>query len=205
MKKKLLSLALMTVFVSLMALGTAAYFNAEGRATNVITTGAVNIKLVEKQMVQDANGEWTEIDYPESTITGVMPGMPVSKIPYVVPDEEKGTAPFYTRVKAVVEVERNGEIDPDGNQYISLNYDTDNWVQGEDGWWYYEGVVSEGKRVALFSEVMFSPDMPNEYQDCKVEVEVFAQAVQAKNNEPKKGADGLVDYTTVTGWPKEAE
>ena len=51
MKKKLLSLALLTILLSLMALGSAAYFTYEGRATNVITTGAVNFELEEMQLV----------------------------------------------------------------------------------------------------------------------------------------------------------
>ena len=47
MKKKILVLALAVVFVSLMALGSAAYFTVEGRATNIITTGTVSLSLDE--------------------------------------------------------------------------------------------------------------------------------------------------------------
>ena len=47
MKKKILVLALAAVFVSLLALGSAAYFTVEGRATNIITTGTVSLSLDE--------------------------------------------------------------------------------------------------------------------------------------------------------------
>lgn len=193
MKKKILTLALTTVFLSLMALGSAAYFTAEGRATNVITTGAVEMSLQEMQLVE---GE--EVPYPEDTITGVMPGRTVSKIPYVVGEE--ATQPFYTRVKAQLTITlADGKV-AETNEYVAPNYDEENWSLGEDGWWYYQGQVKAGDKVALFTEVAFAETMPNEYQDCTVEIDISAQAVQVKNNPvPEAG------YTAIPGWPAEIE
>lgn len=193
MKKKILTLALTTVFLSLMALGSAAYFTAEGRATNVITTGAVEMSLQEMQLVE---GE--EVPYPEDTITGVMPGRTVSKIPYVVGEE--ATQPFYTRVKAQLTITlADGKV-AETNEYVAPNYDEENWILGEDGWWYYQGQVKAGDKVALFTEVAFAETMPNEYQDCTVEIDISAQAVQVKNNPvPEAG------YTAIPGWPAEIE
>ena len=155
MKKKMLSLALMTIFISLMALGSAAYFTVEGRATNIITTGTVEMELREMQLVGEE-----EIPYPTETITGVMPGRSVSKIPYIVGAE--GTQPFYTRVKVDVTVTVNGQPDEAGLQYVAPNYDTENWEQDAEGWWYYKGEVKADEKVALFTEVAFAPEMPNE-------------------------------------------
>lgn len=193
MKKKILTLALTTVFLSLMALGSAAYFTAEGRATNVITTGAVEMSLQEMQLVE---GE--EVPYPEDTITGVMPGRTVSKIPYVVGEE--ATQPFYTRVKAQLTITlADGKV-AETNEYVAPNYDEENWILGEDGWWYYQGQVKAGDKVALFTEVAFAETMPNEYQDCTVEIDISAQAVQVKNNPvPEAG------YPAIPGWPAEIE
>ena len=191
MKKKMLSLALMTIFISLMALGSAAYFTVEGRATNIITTGTVDMELREMQLV---GGE--EIPYPTETITGVMPGRSVSKIPYIVGAE--GTQPFYTRVKVDVTVTVNGQPDEAGLQYVAPNYDTENWEQDVEGWWYYKGEVKADEKVALFTEVAFAPEMPNEYQNCTVTVSISAQATQVKNNPvPEAG------YTAIVGWPAE--
>ena len=193
MKKKILTLALTTVFISLMALGSAAYFTVEGRATNVITTGAVEMTLQEMQLVE---GE--EVPYPEDTITGVMPGRTVSKIPYVVGEE--ATQPFYTRVKAVLTITLADGTVPETNEYVFPNYDRENWILGEDGWWYYKGQVKAGDKVALFTEVAFAETMPNDYQDCTVEIDISAQAVQVKNNPvPEAG------YTAIPGWPAEIE
>ena len=197
MKKKILTLALTTVFISLMALGSAAYFTAEGRATNVITTGAVEMKLEEMQLVE-VEGEQKEVPYPEDTITGVMPGRTVSKIPYVV--GEAATQPFYTRVKAVLTITLADGTVTETNEYVFPNYDRENWILGEDGWWYYKGQVKAGEdnKVALFTEVFFAPQMPDTYQGCTVKIDVSAQAVQAKNNPvPEAG------YTAIQGWPEE--
>ena len=193
MKKKLLALALMTIFVSLLALGSAAYFTAEGRATNVITTGAVEMDLQEMQLV---DGE--EVPYPDEIITGVMPGRTISKIPYVVGEE--ATQPFYTRVKAQLTITlADGKV-AETNEYVAPNYDEENWILGEDGWWYYQGQIKAGDKVALFTEVAFAETMPNEYQDCTVEIDISAQAVQVKNNPvPEAG------YTAIPGWPAEIE
>ena len=191
MKKKMLSLALMTIFISLMALGSAAYFTVEGRATNIITTGTVDMELEEMQLVGEE-----EVPYPEDkTITGVMPSQKVSKIPYIVGVE--GTQPFYTRVKVDITVLVEEKVDEAGLKYIRPNYDKTNWEQGADGWWYYKGEVKEKDRVALFTEVAFAPEMPNDYQNCTVKVAVSAQATQVKNNPvPEAG------YTAIVGWPE---
>jgi len=187
----MLSLALMTIFISLMALGSAAYFTVEGRATNIITTGTVDMELEEMQLVGEE-----EVPYPEDkTITGILPSQKVSKIPYIVGVE--GTQPFYTRVKVDVTVLVDGEADEAGLEYIDLDYDKTNWEQGADGWWYYKGEVKEKDRVALFTEVTFAPEMPNDYQNCTVKVAVSAQATQVKNNPvPEAG------YTAIVGWPE---
>ena len=191
MKKKMLSLALMTIFISLMALGSAAYFTVEGRATNIITTGTVDMELKELQLVGEE-----EVPYPEDkTITGVMPSQKVSKIPYIVGVE--GTQPFYTRVKVDITVLVEEKVDEVGLKYILPNYDKTNWEQGADGWWYYKGEVEAKDRVALFTEVTFAPEMPNEYQNCTVTIDVSAQATQVKNNPvPEAG------YTAIVGWPE---
>lgn len=195
MKKKLLSLALLVILFSLMALGSTAYFTYEGRATNVITTGAVLMDLKEVQ-IKDG----VETPYP-GPITNVMPGRSVSKIPYV--EAEEGTQPFYTRVKvdtAVTRSDGTAASADDVARYFLLNYDTEHWAQGADGWWYYLGQLEAGQRAALFTQVTFAPELPNAYQSCQVVITVIAQATQVKNNPVPNG-----DYTAIVGWSEEAQ
>ena len=110
MKKKILVLALAVVFVSLMALGSAAYFTVEGRATNIITTGTVSLSLDEHL----EEGKWTEIKDNDVTVAWqlkdrVMPGMTVAKKPTLKND---GTQPFFLRAKVQVTVTNGGEVLP---------------------------------------------------------------------------------------------
>ena len=196
MKKKLISLALLVILLSLMALGSTAYFTYEGRATNVITTGAVVMELEEMQLV-----DGVEIPYPKGPITSVMPGRTISKIPYVVAGAD--TQPFYTRmqVNTIVTLADGTPVDTaEADRYFQLNYDTENWEQSSDGWWYYLGQLDAGQRVALFTQVTIAPELPNAYQNCRVVIDVTAQATQVKNNPVHDG-----DYTVIMGWPEDTK
>ena len=43
----------------------------------------------------------------------------------------------------------------------------------------------------------FDPRMGNEYQNCTVNINIYAQAVQTANNNPEGGV------TEVKGWPDD--
>ena len=214
MKKKLLVLATLAICAAIVATGTLAYFNAETQAHNVITTGRVDIELVEK--TKDDSG--TEIDFPTDGVSGVMPGASVSKIVSV---KNVGEAEAWIRVwvntaisepgdpitnptiKCLpLEIEVNGQMVP----VITMDFDTENWVY-EDGYYYYKQPVpvyeekADGSVVGvtstLFNKVTFAKEMGNEYQNCKVMIDVAAEAVQSKNNPiPENG-----DVTDIVGWP----
>ncbi len=193
MKKRLAIAGVIAAVLALCALGTLAYFTAEGRATNVITTGTVELTLHEMQ--QGADGQLAE--YPDEPITGVMPGQSVSKIPYV---ENSGSQSFYTRVKVAVTV-TGADGAPLSGDVVSLNVDARKWLQ-KDGWYYCAEPVASGEenRVALFDTVTFAADMGNAYQNCTVAIDIEAQAVQVKNNPIPAGGTVL----DVQGWPAAA-
>lgn len=191
MKRRLLASGLIIVLLAVMAYGSIAYLTSEGHATNIITTGSIKLNLREMQV--DSDGEL--VDYPEDgLINGVLPGQAVSKIPYI---ENVGNQDFYTRVKINIEV-----ISADGssildNAVIQPVIDTENWTLN-DGWYYYTGEVAAGTRVAPFESVKFSEDIANEYQGCKVKLDIDAQAVQVKNNPiPDNGS-----ILEIVGWPE---
>lgn len=195
MKKKILVLALAMVFVSLMALGSAAYFTVEGRATNIITTGTVSLSLDEHL----EEGKWTEVkDSNDVTVAWqlkdrVMPGMTVAKKPTVKND---GTQPFFLRAKVQVTVTNRGEVLP--SSVVLLQQMPSGWTE-QDGWLYYtqEGsdAVAPGAEVVLFDGVKLAEEAGNPYQNSTVTITVQAQAVQVKNN---PGTDAL----TAQGWPE---
>lgn len=194
MKKKILVLALAVVFVSLMALGSAAYFTVEGRATNIITTGTVSLSLDEHL----EEGKWTEIKDNDVTVAWqlkdrVMPGMTVAKKPTLKND---GTQPFFLRAKVQVTVTNGGEVLP--SSVVLLQQMPSGWTE-QDGWLYYtpEGsdAVAPGAEVVLFDGVKLAEEAGNPYQNSTVTITVQAQAVQVKNN---PGTDAL----TAQGWPE---
>ena len=179
MMKKILLLAAVAICISILASGTLAYFTAEDKAHNVITTNAVDIQIEEWQ---------NEVGkpYPDEAIS-VTPGVTVSKIATVKNLE----APSYIRAKFEVVITRADgsvmELSPETlASIISLTMNGEEWLRkdGDDEWWYYNAPVQTGESTeAFFTEVVFDgANMTNEYQNCTVEIIVKAQAVQTANN-----------------------
>ena len=190
MKKKILYIAVVVICLSLITSGTLAYFTAEDTARNVITSGSVEVTVVEQQLVGG-----TLQPYPSQPIA-VMPGTTVSKV-VSVRSAEQGA---WVRMNYAVTVsDAEGKVmeipAEELNKVIIIEPDTANW-QYKDGWWYYNAAVAGGETTKpLFESVAFSAtQMGNAYQSCTVLIDVTAQAVQQANN------GGTV--MEALGWPE---
>lgn len=185
-KKGLLALTLLAVVcLSLLAGGTYAYFTAEETAHNVITMGTLNMELVE----ETTGG----VPWPDTGMTGLMPGMTVDKVAYV---RNSGSVPFYARMKVekTVTLEDGTAVDADLAQIV-LDINTEAWTE-QDGWYYLNTALAAGQdSTPLFTTVSLAPEMGNEYQKSNIIINVVAQAVQSGNN----GASALA----AQGWPVE--
>ena len=180
MKKRFLICALLVLVLGFTVNGTMAYFTGWDTAHNVITSGSVDIELVEKT----AEGK----DFED--VEGVMPGQAVSKIVYVT---NTGASDAFVRIKLElkVDLEGEGEVNP---AHIQLNLNTDDWTE-KDGYYYYNGILAPGKSTEpLFTEVTFSGEMGNVYQNSVTSLDVQAYATQVANN----GDSAL----TAQGWPE---
>ena len=195
MRKKVLLLLAAALCMAALTTGTLAFFTDEETAHNVITSGGVNIAIVEKQAVPGMDGTTELKDFPENGITGIMPGSAVSKIVSV---QNTGASEAWIRVKvdaaitsAPTENPPNGiSLDP---SVMSCDIQND-WVKGEDGFYYYTKPVPKDQATgALFQTVTFSKSMDNTYQNCTANIEISAQAVQTANN----GTSVL----EAQGWP----
>lgn len=187
MKRKLLALSVTVVCAALAVMGTLAFYTSEGTAHNVITTGGVNIQVVEH--TKDDGGALVE--FPENGISGVMPGQSVDKIVQV---KNTGASDAWIRIKAEIEVFDANESSL-STEPVSFAVQ-DGWTAEPDaeGWYYYNSPVAAGATTDEFiKEVQFSKDMGNEYQNCTVNVNISAQAVQVANN----GAT----VADAEGWP----
>ena len=190
MKRRFAYCAILCMLVSLVMNSTLAYFTAEETARNVITSGGIDIQVVERQQTDDGLKP-----YPTDPIQ-VMPGSEVSKIVSVQNLDD----PAWVRMAYSVTV-----VDADGTersltsaevqQFMAVNADTANWTY-KDGWWYYADALTTGEESKpLFTEVTFSGSgMGNAYHNNTILIDVMAQAVQQiHNGETVMGA---------AGWPK---
>ena len=185
-KKKIILLSALAVLVLAAAAvaGSLAYFTAEETAHNVITTGGVDVQL----------NEWSddgEEMVPFEDITGVMPGVEISKIAEA---ENTGASAAWVRMRADVYIllaeDREGTVDL---SLVSIDFNTADWTY-QDGWFYYNAPLEPGEVTApLFTTVRFDEQMGNLYQNSTAFVDVELQAVQTANN----GGSA----TEAAGWP----
>ena len=191
MKKKtlLLAAALALICLSLAGYGTYAYYAAETRTHNVVTSGSVKIRVVEKT---EKDGEL--VDFPAEGLSRIAPGTSASKIVSV---ENTGGAPAWVRMKVAIAAE-----DAQGQALDSsvISFDSgEGWADGGDGFYYYQSELLPGTSTEpLMREVHFAPEMGNEYRGCSVKVTVEAHAVQCKNNPVPDGGS----VRDVSGWPE---
>jgi len=135
----------------------------------------------------------TLIPYPDEPVE-VMPGVTISKIALV----RCLDAEAWVRAKyQIVVYDAQGRVmnltDARLNEVFSVTRNDTDWTLDEDGWFYYNTPVASGAVTEpLFTEVVFDgPAMTNEFQNCTVNVNVHAQAVQTANNPDR------------AGWPEE--
>ena len=194
MKKKIFILAALIMLVSIMAQGTLAYFNAQERSYNVITTSDVQVEIIEK--TRDQSGKL--IDFPEAGVIGVMPGIDVTK---QVSVKNIGGGDAWVRAKVTVVVkdalgnEKDLTFGPGDKDVLSYPIQA-GWSDGGDGYYYYDRSLADGETTALLMDlVTFHPELGNDYQNCKAEITVSVQAVQTANN----GSS----VREAKGWPAD--
>ncbi len=183
MKKKLFALSVMAMLIAICSFGTAAFYNAQDTAHNVITMGNVNIAI----------SEWADeektIEF--SNVDGVLPNTSVTK---VVEIRNTGKSDAWVRVRIEKNISLNSDSDGDTG-LILLDINEGAWIDGKDGYYYYSKKLSEDEVTEpIFTKVDFSKDMDNSYVGAVCSVEVFAEAVQSANN----GDDVL----SADGWPE---
>ena len=178
MKKKIISFALVISVLAMLATGTAAYFTAEGTATNVFTTGKVDVAVVETTLI---DGE--EADYETILDNGKLAVMPTATVSKIVKVEAlPECADIYIRAKVDVEIQMAEETSEPNLDLITISFNEADWTL-IDGWYYYKGTIKAGEKTEmLFDTVSFSKDMGNEYQNATATINITAQAVQADHN-----------------------
>ena len=183
-KSKVTVLALVAMVLTFLTQGSLAFYSTVGKATNVVTSG--NIQLVIHEKTDQGTAFPTEGVY-------IVPGDVVSK---QVSIENDCQHPFYLRVKVVYGVDAQ---ELSAEDCFKLNIDETNWKL-HDGWYYYQGIVEPGTFTPnVFSHVeIVGSKVDNSYLGKTLTLSVLAQAVQSENN-PITGTD----FYTASGWPQE--
>jgi len=184
-QRKLLTISLLLILISILSYATIAYFTGTEVATNVITAGNIDITLVEKKAI---SGELYSVPFEE--IVGVMPGEKYSKETFVI---NAGDFDAYVRVEVEVLFTKNNNIPiTTTDNPIEIDYNTTNWTF-KDGFYYYNTVLGPGEATEpLFTTVSFVDTMDNSFGNSKGNVKVLAYATQVANN-----GDSVFD---AQGW-----
>ena len=179
--------------VALAAGGTLAYFSASETAHNVITSGGVDIELLE-WADESKQEQWSS-----ETSATIMPGTSATKIVEV---KNVGDNDAWVRVRIDKAFAAGDEaldasvlvldLPAEGNELWTSKTD-DNGVE----WWYYAKPLAPGEVTAapLFNGVALASGTGNAYQGGEATVTVSVQAVQFDNN----GGSAL----KAAGWPEE--
>lgn len=180
--------------------GTLAWFTDTETATNVITTGNVDITLTEVAPTPEKNVDsWTATANDKGGVSygNILPGEVISKDPTVT---NTGANPAYVRVKATVTPIE--ELDLTGIVYKKDG----KIVTPDNGYFYCETIMQpNASGYTPFDSVEFPDTWDNDYADATITITVTAEAIQAENlgdNVTAKTAfdnKTIEEYTTAAG------
>lgn len=211
MKKKILSITVIAICLAVLGYSTLAFFaDTSPVVHNVITSGGIDVEIVE---TTDEIDPETGKPRPFEDVSGVMPGGKVSKIVTVVNKDNSSESWIRVWVNIAISEPGNPILNPtiknlpltitnaagEVIDVVTLDINGEDWVQDEDYYYYYKTPVAPSEVTEpLFENVKFAPEMGNEYQNCKVLIDIHAEAVQTANNPIPDGGD----VTDIQGWPE---
>lgn len=180
MKKNLVILSAFALILSIMSLGSLAYFTSMKATENEITTGTIRIDLHDLTAVGE---ELLGI----SEYHGVMPGDVIPKQASVT---NTGGNTAWVRVK-IIQMDAEDPLSDD--LPFIVNHNLSEWTK--DGEWYYYGPALEPGETSelLFDSVTFPHSLDNSYQNRSYYLNLEAEAVQVANNG--------TDIMDALGWP----
>ena len=180
-KMKLLLIALAAIWVTWLAQPTLAYYTVTGTATNVVTSGDIELMIHEKT----ADGQ----DFPAEGIF-VIPGDTVSK---VVTVENVSTHPFYLRGRRVSSVTDDLLSAED---CLALDLNTQDWTLHSDGFLYYNSILTPGEVTApvLTAVEIVGQYVTQNHVGTTLSLTVEAYAVQSEHNPAEHPWE-------AAGWP----
>ena len=179
-KARLLLIALAAILLTVLTQPSLAYYTTIGIATNVVTSGGIELKIHEKT----ADGS----DFPAEGVY-IIPGDIVSK---QVSVENVCNHPFYLRVKLVSGSDNEALS---AEECLKIDIDTENWTL-LDGYYYYNRILEPGEITpTLFTQVeIVGSQVDQTHIGSVLRLTVNAYAVQSENNHAEHPWN-------ASGWP----
>lgn len=182
-KYKLAVIALVVILISLISRPTLAYYVLQGTSKNIVTTGDIDISIVETLNGAVHTGN-----------VNVAPGSTVNKALYV---QNVGSHPCWLRIK----IEKTTNIE--NRDVLSLNIDSQNWLY-HDGYYYYKTILVSGATSdCLYDQVTILGDgseTEERYSGTYVSMDITAEAIQSENNQPFTSLRTAGDISRI--WPE---
>lgn len=186
-KRSLMLVSAIALALVIVAGGTLAWFTADAEVSNSFRAGTLEIDVVE--------------EFDEEGAQNVNPGDQFNKQVQV---ENLGSKRAYVRVKLTAlwqaaegkEIEDPNALEP--AELVGLN--TDDWVDGEDGYFYYKHILAAegGITNPLFTHVKFAgADMGDQYQGASFSLDVEAEAIQVTNGAAEDAAGWGIDLEAL--------
>ncbi|MDM0946475.1 SipW-dependent biofilm matrix protein BsaA [Clostridium perfringens] len=184
-KKKIIGLCIAGVLAVGSIGGSLAWFTSSDSVTNLFTTASTD-------KPSDPNsGIKIHEDFKPEDADNTLPGDTVTKQVNVT-----NTATYdqliRVKIKKVWKDAKGNEKSDLDTKNINLNFEnnlTDSnkpeegkWIEGSDGYYYYNGIVNpKGQTANLLESVTLSKDITNEFKGLKFDVVVDSEGVQAAN------------------------
>lgn len=179
-KRRMAVLSLAVILTALFTQPSLAYYTTIGRATNVVTSGDIQLAIHERM----GNGV-----FPENGVF-VIPGDKVEK---EVTIQNVCSHPFWLRVK-LVKGSNSAEVSPEALQILDLNLE--DWEVREDGYYYYKRALLPNETTApLIKSVQIEGSLIDQHDvGTALTLTVKAEAVQSEHN-------AAVPWQ-ASGWPQ---
>ncbi len=184
MKKKVSIIITAAALVALIVVGsTLAFFTSQGTVQNTITTGDVKITLTEPKFkdsgVQDGNVIYMH---------DITPGQSIVKDPTIT---NTGSHDAYIRCKLdITGLNFDENEDNAATRKIQLlsgiDINSTDWVQANDGYYYYQTKLATGDNVKFFENVKIPEEWDNAFASKSFSINVTAEAIQADNFTPHR-------------------
>lgn len=155
------------------------WFGESKTGSGVITTGKIAISVTTDL---NFNGIFLE------------PNKTYSKSTTIIGSNEPGnenTNDAYIRVKFETNIKINNQ-----NIIIPI-YDSQKWILGEDGWYYYIGIVNKTTSATFNTALQVRSDLSNQHQNQTVIITLTVSAIQREFEAYKNDPDWS---TAPTAW-----